>query len=194
MIKAVQIIFTPFSAWEKISLAERGILWILLFALIPWVAIGAGAETYGLIKWGDRKGGIEQSIKVPEEVAIRYGVSQAVLLVAGALVAAQVLSLIVTSFGVRTTYAACFRLIGYAFVPLALARILDAVPVVSTWICFGVGMAFSFATLYHGVGLVLKPEQTKGFSLFILSGVVVGAIGGIVHILALAVLNGRILA
>jgi hypothetical protein len=54
------------------------------------------------------------------------------------------------------------------------------------------GALLAASILYHGVGLVLKPEQTKGFGLYLVSAMIVVFSSGVIHAIAGAVLRGKI--
>jgi hypothetical protein len=193
MIKAFQIIFSPSGTWQKISESERGVPWIFLFYLLPWTALGVAAEGFGLVKWGERVGEFGHLLKISEDLAIRYSAVEGVLLLASVIVGAQFLSMIVSSFNVLTDYRRCFTVLAYGFSPIILSRVPDAAPMLPTWACWGVGVVLASSILYHGVGVILKPDQTKGFGLFIVSSLIAAASSAIAHILAIAVLRGKLL-
>ena len=58
------------------------------------------------------------------------------------------------------------------FSPILLARFLDAVPALNTWL-LGLGALLSISVLYHGIRLVLRPDQTKGFGIYLVSAIIV---------------------
>ena len=97
------------------------------------------------------------------------------------------------SFGVLCTFGGCFVLMACGFMPIFLLRVLDGIPQVNTWICWGIGAALSLRILYHGVALWLKPEQTKGFGVFLVSIVYTFVLSGLVHFAAIQVLHGKLL-
>jgi hypothetical protein len=98
-----------------------------------------------------------------------------------------------TGFNLRVSYATCFVLFAFAYTPIFLVRLLDAVPAINTWICWAVGVALSMRILYHGVAWWLKPEQTKGFGLLIMCFIYVVVLSALVHFAAVQVLKGRFL-
>jgi hypothetical protein len=146
------------------------------------------------MRWGERRGALEYVVKISSASAIRYAAAQTILLLASIVVGAQVLQWITHSFQVRTSYAQCFTLLAYGFSPIVLSRLLDAVPALPTWLCWTAGALLSYSMLYHGVALMLRPEQTKGFGLYLVSVILVILSSGLSHFIALAVLHGKIFA
>lgn len=194
MITALQLIFSPFETWERITTAQRGSLWILFGHLVPLLAVALGIESFLLNRWGEKQSELGFVVNVPVELAIRYGVSYLVLLLAAVLVSAKFLSLATESFNVRTTFYQSFLMMAYGFGPIILARILDGFPLLNSWLCWVIGAAVSVSVLYHGIGMVLRPDQTKGFGLYLISIVIVVLTSGLSHFAALAVLHGKVLA
>ena len=101
MLTALQLLFSPFQGWEKITTAQRGFLWIFCFYLLPLLAMALSVESYLLVQLGEKRGELGFVIQVSAERAVRYGVAYFVFLLAGILVAAQFLSLVSQSFNVQ---------------------------------------------------------------------------------------------
>lgn len=194
MIESIQLIFAPFQAWEKITASRRGFVRILALYLLPLMIGGVALESYSLVRWGETRGEIEYRVKVPEQTAIRYGAAQFTLLLASIVLGAKFLQSVSASFQVQCSFLQCFTLMAYAFCPILLARYLDAIPGLNTWVCWSLGVLVGLSVLYHGVALTLKPEQTKGFGLFLVSLILVLLSSGLSHFIALAVLQGKLLA
>jgi hypothetical protein len=75
MIKAFQLLFSPFETWEKITTSERGFLWTLFFHLLPMLVIMVGLECFLLVEWGEGGRRFTVTRAVPAELALRYGAS-----------------------------------------------------------------------------------------------------------------------
>ena len=75
MITAFQLIFSPFETWERITLAQRGVLWIICLYLLPLLVVCLGVEGYLLTRLGETRGELGYIIKVSNESAIRYAVA-----------------------------------------------------------------------------------------------------------------------
>src|SRR5690349_21272328 len=98
MITAFQLIFSPFETWERITLAQRGILSILCLHLVPLLVVGLGIEGYLLTRLGEARGELGYMIKVSNESALRYVIAYAVLILVGIVVGSKFLSLASQSF------------------------------------------------------------------------------------------------
>ena len=193
MITAFQLIFSPFETWEKITTAERGFLWTLGVHLLPLLVLCLGVEGFLLAHWGERRGEFGSIIRVPPELAVRYSLSYGVLLLAAVFVSALFLNSASQSFNSHTKYVQSFMVMAYGFGPIILARILDGFPQLNTWVCWTLGAAGSVSVLYHGIGMVLKPDQTKGFGLYLITILIILVVSALAHFAALAVLHGKLL-
>jgi hypothetical protein len=192
MIRALKLIFATQKEWENIANANRGISWVLLTYLLPLMAICGYAEGYGIWKLGEHRGEVGEVARIPLEIIFRYeGVSLGLLLCA-IIVGTFLLVTVSRSFQVPVTLSQCFAAVGYSIGPLILIKLADAFPVINTWICYTVGMVFVASMLYHGVANCLKPEQTKGFGIFVFSVVFIALLTGLGHFVSTLVLRGRI--
>jgi hypothetical protein len=193
MITAFQLIFSPFETWEKISTALRGFIWVMGVYLLPLLVVACGVEGYLLTRWGEKRGEFGFIVKVPVDLAVRYTAAYFVILLASIIVSAKFLALASESFNVRTSFLQSFTVMAYGFGPLILVRILDGFPQMPSWLCWILGTVASISVLYHGIGMVLKPDQTKGFGLYLMSIIILVLVSGLGHFAALAVLHGKIL-
>jgi hypothetical protein len=194
MIKALQLIFSPSKAWTEIAVSERGVLLILLLFVLPLLLPGLALEGFSLWHWGERRDEVDYAVSIGQDMAVRYAVAQSVLLLASILAGGMALQWIMHSFQARTTFTRCFTVMAYGFSPVMLARYFDAVPKLNTWVCWSIGALLSATVLYHGVGLVMRPEQTKGFGLYLVSIIVMVLFSGLSHFVALSVLHGKMLS
>jgi hypothetical protein len=193
MITALQLIFSPFETWEKIATSERGFLWILAVYLLPLLAVALGIEGYLLTRWGEKRGELGYVIQLPVAHVISYSAAYCVILLAAIFVSAKFLSMTCEGFTVRATFYQCFVVIAYGFGPIIWARAIDGFPHINTWVCWAIGTAAAVSVLYHGVGMVMKPEQTKGFGLYLMSILIVVVVSGLAHFAALSILRGKVL-
>jgi hypothetical protein len=192
MIRALNLLFAPSKTWERMALKPPSAATILVVSLLPLIAITFAVEGYGLLKLGDSTGEMGR-INLPLERVIRYEAFYAVASIVVIFAGTFLLKSVAESFGVPCTFGGCFVLMACGFTPIFLLRMPDSLPKVSTWICWAVGAVLSVRILYHGVALWLKPEQTKGFGLFLVSVVYTFVLSGLVHFAAVQVLHGRLL-
>jgi hypothetical protein len=193
MITALRLIFSPFETWEKITTAERGFWWTLCVELLPMLVIALGIEGYLLTKWGEKRGEFGGIINVSQDQAVRYAAAYFVMLLASIFVSAKFLTWASESFNVRAGYLPCFTLMAYGFGPIILVRILDGIPLLNTWLCWAIGAATAVSVLYHGIGMVLRPEQTKGFGLYLIAIFVIVFMSALAHFAAVSFLHGKML-
>jgi hypothetical protein len=116
-----------------------------------------------------------------------------VLLLGSVLLSALLLKWASESFNVQTSYAQCFVVMAFGFSPIVLVRVLDGIPQLNTWVCWAIGAAAAVSVLYHGIGMVLRPEQTKGFGLYLITIFIVLLVSGLAHFAAVSVLRGKVL-
>ncbi|MBU6399979.1 MAG: DUF1282 family protein [Verrucomicrobia bacterium] len=192
MLKALLLLLTPARTWNQIALAKRGVCFNLLLFLLPLMLLCSLAEGYALVRLGAAGAYSSHLVKVPLDQAVRFEAAQLVLGLFMIFCGAQLLHWVVESFRLSSGYARSFAIIAYGYSPIFLARFLTFVPAFSHWVTWSIGLVGSIYVLYHGVALVLQPDQTKGFGLYLMSILILILLGGSAHLLALAVLAGRI--
>lgn len=191
MIEAIRLVVTPFHAWSKITTARYGVIRIVLLYLLPLLIAGVALDAYSLVRWGEQRGEFAERVKVPQATAIQYAAAQVGLLLASIILSATATLWVSLSFQIRVTFLQCFTLMSYGFAPILLARFLDFIPAIPSWIAWGIGVLLSTSVLYHGVGLALKPEQTKGFGIYLFSVLFVLLSSGLSHFIARSVFLGH---
>ena len=169
MIKALLLIVAPSSAWERIARSRRSVVYVLLLYLAPTIALSLFVELAGhnflAARFSD-----EGARMVPHDLALQYALIQLGAGLLAAVITARLIKVLSETFHNRTTYTQCFCVTAYALGPFYLLHILDAVPVLSPWITFIVGIVFSFSTLYYAIPHVLKPDPPHAFGLFVMGG------------------------
>lgn len=193
MIKALKLIFVPVKEWEKTANANHGVMWVLFTYLVPLLAICSAVEGYGLQNFGEKRSEFGEVARLSLDTIIRYEAVSVALLLVVAFVGAYLILTVSRSFQVPVTFSQAFMAVGYAIGPLALVKILDAHPIINTWLCWAIGMFLVTSMLYHSVAVCLKPEQTKGFGIYVFSTVFIGLLSGLSHFIAIMVLHGKLL-
>jgi hypothetical protein len=196
MIKALCLIFAPTATWEKVAQAQRGPLFVFLLNSLPLMVLGLVAEGYGLLRFGLVRGTFTGARATPVELVLveRYEAARLVLDLIVLFFGAKFLQSVVDSFGMRVPFARVFAVTAYSLGPFYLAQALDGIPQLNTWVCVAIGMALTLQLLYHGVAFVLRPDQSKGFGAFIGCATVLVLLNAVAHAIAVAVLNGKLLA
>jgi hypothetical protein len=192
MLRAVNLTISPEAGWQKTALNPPNVFAVLLLSILPVMIASLAVEGYGLVKLGEAFGELGRH-QVAAARVVKYSGFYGAASLAVILVGAWLLRNVGRTFNLQATYSAWLLLIGIAYTPVFLARIIDGVPAIHSWICWAVGVALSMRILYHGVGGWLRPEQTKGFGLFLLSFIYILVLSGLVHFAAIQVLQGKLL-
>lgn len=191
MIKAVLLIFEPIPTWERIVAVQRRWVWILLGHLLPLLLVTCAVEGWGLVHWGKPRGRVPhvQVLSIPE--AAIFEAAQFLLSLGVVFLGAKLIKSLGETFHGRHTFTQSFTVAAYGLAPLFLLRMLDALPGLSPWVPWGVGIALSMATLYHGLPRVMQPDPPHAFGLYIMSVVILVIITGLVCFLTTWYLQGR---
>jgi hypothetical protein len=196
MIKALSLLFAPNATWTRIAQAQRGVLLVFLLNPLPLMVLGSFAEGYGLFSFGMVRGAFSGARATPVELDLvqRYEAARLVMDLMVLFFGAKFLQSLAEGFDMRIPFTPMFTVLAYSLGPSFLARALDGIPVLNTWVCWAIGMVLALQLLYHGVALVLRPDQSKGFGLFIACALAMLLMTAVAHMIAGAVLEGKLLA
>ncbi|HWY78541.1 MAG TPA: Yip1 family protein [Verrucomicrobiae bacterium] len=192
MIKALLLIFNPGATWDRIVLARKTLISVLVLFFLPTVVLSIGGELWGLLQWGRRQEFSHELKHIPRDLAIYYGAAQLALSLVFVFLGALMIKGAGDTFHTRHTYTQCFTLVAYTLSPLFLVRVLDGFPSINPWITFGVGIILSIAALYSGIPRVMQPDPPHAFGLYLTGAVLLVIIGGLARLLTLLVLQGRL--
>lgn len=192
MIRAFLLILDSKASWEKIAHARRGFFFVFLVHLLPLMVITLGLEAYALMHLGERRGLTDQYSKIPEVLALRYGLAGLGLNLLVIFFGARLVQIIANNFHGQHTYLQCFSVLAYGLSPIFLGHVLDAAPFLNTWVCFGIGMTLSAAVLYQGVPLILRPDHAKALGLYFVVVLLISALAAMAHLFSLLVLRGEL--
>ena len=188
MINVLQMVFSPSAGWQRVALARPGILKVLFLCLVPLLSVVSLAEGCALVHWGNKFGEFTAARPLPLDLVVRYEATYFVLALLVAFGGAVALGRIAAGSEVPTTYSDCFATVTLGLSPIYFVRLLDSLPTLNTWLCWSIGALLAWRSLYHGVALVLKPDHTKGFGLYLLSALVLLLLSALIHFMALSVL------
>ena len=185
----------PARTWEKIKIAQAGV-WRLTFMLVlPLLLLSAVVESLGLMQLGIERGALGlRMVKAPLDLVVRYQLVQLALSLLVLFGGAALLRPIGLSFHRRHSYQECFTTLAYCLSPIYLLRMLDALPAVNTWVCFGIGLFLAVSQLYRAIPFILKPDPSSALGLFMLTTVLLVASTGLAHFLAVLVLEEKLFA
>lgn len=194
MIKALFLVLSP-ATWDRIVLAKRGWLSILLFYLLPLWIIAGVAEGYGLIHWGKPQGQLSTLKFYSHSTALIFEFLQLVLMFAIVFVGAKLIKATGETFHGRHTFNQGFTVAAYGLSPVFTLRVLDMFPSVSSWVYWTtwiIGIFLSIGILYHGIPRVMQPDPPHAFGLYVTSSVLLLMISGLVRFLTFWYLEGNL--
>lgn len=191
MLTALQILFSPESAWTR--MLEKEHRWVVIFVtmLLPLLLLTTAVEGYALLQAGEQQTEFGQVKLSPERVQ-KYLVVYAGASLLIVFVGTAFLRSVAVSFNVQSTYSQCFAVLAYSYSPVLTMHFLDAIPAIPSWICWGIGVTLACRSLYHGVAVGLKPEQTKGFGVLLFAIVFVVTVSAFAHLAGLMTLRGNV--
>lgn len=194
MLKALMLLFDPANTWEKIRIAQHSVGRLSLSFVLPLLLLSAVVEAAGLRRFGVERGNfIEKIVPVSEALALRYEVVQMLLSLVILYGGSALLKPIGASFHRRHTYLECFTTLAYSLAPLFLARMLSPLPVMNTWVCFGIGIFLAVSLLYRGIPVIMKPDPSSAIGLFVFCAFLLIGSTALAHFVADLVLRGKIL-
>jgi hypothetical protein len=195
MIKALLLILDPDNTWEKIEQNPSGVASVLFTYLLPLLLLGTAVEIWGMMKLGYDKGRIvERRVKLDQDMAIRYGGAQVVLGIVTAVVGGWAFRKVTQGFHCRHNYREAFVTLAFSLGPIYLARMLDALPGVNSWVCWGLGAVLGLSVLYRGVPRVMKPDPSNALGIYLTCSFLLLALSGVAHYFAQLVLQEKLLA
>jgi len=192
MIKALLLIFEPGGSWDRVVLAKRSFIFVLMLYLLPMVVLSTAVELSGLLHWGKHHEFMRERAHISRETAIYYGIAQFGVSLLAVFLGAKVVKGSGETFHSRHNYAQCFTLVAYALSPLFLVRMLDALPAMNPWVTFSIGIILSVGVLYSGLPRVLLPDPPHAFGLYLTSAILLTIIMGLGRFLTWLVLQGKL--
>ena len=191
MIKALLLIFEPIGTWDGIFRAKRAMGSILTLYLIPMLLLTCIAEGYGLARWGKTQGEYAHTRLFSPKEAFVFETGQFVIYLAIFFIGAKLIKSIGETFHGRHTYSQAFTTIAYGLSPLLLLRLLDALPGMSPWVSWPIGIILSIGVLYQGIPRIMEPDPPHAFGLYLMSALLLCLITGLFRFLTAWYLTGK---
>jgi hypothetical protein len=192
MLTVLELLFSPAKTWDAIAQKQHGVFRIFILSILPLILISCVAEAYALMTWGIRQGIMGHFSPVHQDQIIRYAEVQLGLSLILLFGGAKFIQWLAEGFNFSPKFTPVFTAFGYGLGPVFLTRIMNCVPVANSWVWWMLGAACMVFILYHGVALVIQPDQSKGFGFYILSALAIVIMSGIAQAVAVAVLRGRL--
>jgi hypothetical protein len=192
MIRGLLLILDAGGSWNKIAQAQRGPLFIFLVHLLPLLAITLGGEGYALTRLGEGRNLAGEVTVITPAAALRYGLAVAALNLGVILFGSKIVQQFGKSFENPLSFVVCFRVLAYTLSPLFLAHLVDALPGINTWLCFGGGILLSLTVLYLGIPIVMRPDPAKAMGIYLMVSVLLIVMTGLAHFLAIQILHDQL--
>ena len=195
MIRALLLIVDGSRTWEAIKKEQHGVARISTSFLLPVLLLTCLGEALGLLRLGMEQGEMTLRIIKPDPTLVtRYELVQAACSLVIVYLGAFALQGIGASFHRRHSYKECFTTLAYSISPLLLLRLLDGVPAVSTWVCYGLGVFLMLSLLYRSIPFIMRPDPSNALGLFVFCSFLLLVATGLAHYLATLVLDEKLLA
>ncbi len=194
MIKAFLLVLDPSGTWDRIVLAKRSWLVILLGYLLPLWLIGAAAEGYGLVHWGKPHGMVSLVRPFPNSTALLFEIIQLLLFFLVVSIGAKIIKALGETFHGRNNFEQTFTVVAYGLSPVFVLHILDMFPGVSGWLYWAIwvaGILLSMSILYLGIPKVMLPDPPHALGLYLTSTVLLAMVSGLVRFLTFCYLEGK---
>ena len=194
MIRALLLIVDPSRTWEAIKNDQHSVGRVSSSFFLPLLILACAGEALGMQRLGIDSGGITEKLVTPSrELIIRYEAVQAGLSLLIVYAGAIALKGIGASFHRRHSYTECFTTLAYSMSPLLLLRLLDGVPAVNTWACYGIGVFLALSLLYRGIPFIMRPDPSNALGLFMFCAFILLGTTALAHFVATQVLAEKIL-
>lgn len=192
MIKALLLVFEPVRTWDGILCARRSVVSILVAFLLPLLLLTAAGEAYGLVHWGKWQSEIGHIRRFTTAEAVVVETIQCLLSLLIVFAGAHMLKSLGETFHGRHTYLQAFTAVAYSLSPLFLLHLLDIFSRISPWVGWSIGICLSITVLYHGLPRMMEPDPAHAFGLFIMSGLLLLLVTGLVRFVTGAFLQGKL--
>ena len=192
MIKAFFLIFEPAVAWDRIAQARRGFAFILCLYLLPMILLATATEAWGLDRWGKWQPNFQKFREFSRHEIMTFEVIQVTLSLLMIFLGALIILKISETFQSRRKYLDAFTTVAYGYSPLFLLRLLDAGPMVSPWVTWGIGIMLTIWILYQGIPRVMQPDPTHAFGLYLSAMIVVALTSGLARFVTGLYLLGEV--
>jgi hypothetical protein len=191
MIRMFLFVFRPAAKWDAVMQAKRGLGFILGIDLLPVMLMASIAEGAGMV--GSRKwhAGIHGVKNFTVGEAMVWEMMQLMLMLVVIAVCAYLIRLMGETFNSHYPYRQSLTVVIYSLSPLFLFRLLGAIPWISLWIPWGIGIFFSLKILFYGLPRILHSDPSHALGLYFISSLFVVVLTGAEWLVFIRCLNGQ---
>ncbi|MGN6552963.1 MAG: Yip1 family protein [Verrucomicrobiota bacterium] len=191
MIKAFLLIFFPVQTWEQIAAIQRKPAVVMMFHLLPLLVLSTAAECFGLVHWGRMRGEIAYLVRFPVSHAVVFGVGRILLSLLTVLLLTRLIKALGETFHGRHSFQQVFTVAAYGLSPLFLLQALNAIPVLSPWLTWIVGVFLSASVLYSGLPIIMKPDPPHALGLYLMTCLLMTIVTGLISFLTVWYVQGK---
>ena len=175
------LLLVPLQTWERIAKNQWNSLVIFFVSFVPLLAFTIAIEGVGMYNLGTRFNDYGRLIKITQQQAIQFQAVQAGLSLIILIGGTKLVLWVCEGFHSPATFRQAFTLAAYGITPLLWIRVVDGHPSVPTWVCFAIGAVGTVFILYHGIALILQPDTSVGFGLYLICSLVLVLLAGLSH-------------
>ena len=177
MLKGLFLLFEPLSCWEDVYHARPKWARVLFVGVLPVLVLSLIAECFHLVRYGKWQDVIGHQRIFTLHEAIVLGAAQLIIWLLFIVLSARLVQALTQTFHTRGSYEQALSVVGYSLTPMFVLQLFNALPFVSFWITFSIGILFTIRAMYHGLPRIMDPDPIHTFGLFLTSSMFV-AIGG----------------
>ncbi len=183
LLKDLFFIVRPTTTWNRVVAAQRGVIFIFMFYLLPMMLVTALIEGYGLMLFGQQQAGqgMNNRFTLPKVFVYEFG--SALISFAFICLAAAFIKSFANACHARNSYKQCLAVMFYSVGPLFLIQCFNGFPNMYYWLTWLIGAFLTMGALYHGLPRIMQPDPPSAMGLYIGSAITV----------FLLLLGGRIL-
>jgi len=191
MIRMFLFIFRPAAEWDAVLQAKRGLGFIVGIQLLPMMLMASFAEGAGMAGWRKWHAGIHGVKYFTVGEAVVWEMMQLILMLVVIATCAYLIRLMGETFNSHFPFRQTLIVVIYTLSPLFVLRLLDAIPGISFWIPWGIGIFLSLKILYCGLPRILQSHLSHALGLFFISALFIVVLTGAERFIFIRCLNGQ---
>jgi hypothetical protein len=173
VLKDFFLIVSPVTTWNRICSARRGVVFTLIYYLLPMMFVTAMIEGYGLILLGREQAAEGMNNRFIFQMVFVYEAGSLLLLLFFLVFAALFIKSFANACHTRNRVSQSLIVVLHAAGPVLLIQWLNVIPHIYLWLTWFFGAALAAATLYQGLLQVMKPDMPSAMGLFVSSALTV---------------------
>ena len=174
LIKDVFLVFRPAATWDRIASEPPKVWFVLLFYLLPVMALAALLEGSALVLTGRREVMEGMNNRFTPAKVLVFEVAQWLLMFLFMLISAVIIRNLANTHHQRNRLVQSLVLVFQAMGPMLLVQLFNGFPGMYLWLTWLVGLALTINGLYHGLPRMLIVDPPTAMGLFFSCAIVMG--------------------